>query len=124
MTEINLYKIKCQCGHLVDMKIYNSVNITLNPELLDKVKKREINNYKCDKCGEKNELAYQFLYHDMNKKQWIWVFPENKKKPKKEAEKELKELLSTKHHLMKMLESLNVKMVVAFGYNELFKLID
>lgn len=116
MTQIQNYPIECQCGNLVDVKIYQSVNVTVDESLLGKVKKRKINNYKCEKCGATSELAYQFLYVDMKKKQWIWCYPEAERNNLDTIEKELSET----RVLENMLEKLGQpKPLILFGYDEL-----
>ena len=85
MTQIigeNIKKKCPKCGNEEKMDFYWSVNVTGNPELLEKVKNRAINSFHCEKCGFKNEIIMPFLYHDMhfyhdmNKTLMVWVYPE------------------------------------------------
>ena len=122
MTRYQLGEIQCSCGNLVHMELYNSVNVTVDPKLLSKIKLRKINSFYCDTCGEKSELAYQFLYVDMKKNYWIWVYPEAASENKNEIENELNKQTGKVQKFLGKLVGENI--TVVFGYNELFKIID
>ena len=121
MTKIMHGKVECSCGNLVEMDIYNSVNVTVSPELKDKIINRKINNYECKNCGAKTELASHFLYVDLRKDHWLYVYPDARRSEKDNILAELnKELEPAK----KMSESLNIPApIVVFGYDELFEFI-
>ncbi len=120
MTQIQKYPIKCQCGNLIDFDLYQSVNVTVDESLLGKVKKRKINNYKCNKCGATSELAYQFLYVDMKNKKWIWCYPEAERENVHKIEKELAETQALENMLEKLGQP---KPLIVFGYDELLEKI-
>lgn len=122
MSRYQVGDIQCSCGNLVNMELYESVNVTVDPKLLPKVKSRKINSFYCNKCGEKSELAFQFLYVDMNKNYWIWVYPEVAREKKKEIEKDLNKQTGK---MQKFLGKLGAgKTRIVFGYDELFEIID
>lgn len=121
MSRYQTGDIKCSCGNMVPMELYESVNVTVDPKLLSKVKSRKINSFYCDKCGEKSELAYQFLYVDMKNNYWVWVYPEAARKNKDAIEKELQHT-GNMQNIADKLGIGNPKIV--FGYNELFEIID
>ncbi len=119
MTKILPAKIKCKCGNEVEMQLYDSVNVTLNPELKEKIIKREINIFECPKCGVKSpDLAYPFLYADMTKKIWIWCYPEEMEKDRERIEKELNGKMPN------LISRIDFKTMFAFGYDELEKILD
>ena len=119
MTKIQIYKIECECGNTIDVELFHSVNITVDPELLVKLKNRKINNYECKKCGQKNELAYQFLFVDMKRNIWVWCYPEAARGNVEEIKKELGQ--SKANDLLVGLGASKPSLV--FGYDELFDLI-
>ena|SRR3989344_9359540 len=118
MTSLKKYQIQCgRCGNSVDVEIYHSVNVTTDPGLLDKVKKRKINNYECSKCGEKTDLVYQFLFVDMKNKLWIWCYSEQMRENRLEIEKELANSKAT-DFLMGIIDQ---RPILVFGYDELLE---
>ncbi len=121
MTQLQIYPIKCECGNLIDVNLYQSVNVTVDPSLLGKVKKRKINNYKCDKCGAESELAYQFLFVDMKKGIWVWCYPEAERKNKDKIEEELLKTQALENMLQKLGQP---KPTIVFGYDELLDKLD
>jgi len=106
---------------MVPMDLYESVNVTVDPNLSSKVKSRKINAFYCDKCGERSELAFQFLYVDMRNNHWVWVYPEAARNNKDAIEKELQHT----GNMQNITDKLGIgKPKIVFGYNELFKIID
>ncbi len=73
MTSVSLIKIKCvNCNRTNKIKIYQSVNLTLNPEIITEVYKNNFHNFKC-KCGFETIMTQQFLFHDMKKKNLTYL---------------------------------------------------
>lgn len=103
------------------MELYESVNVTVDPKLSSKVKSRKVNYFYCDKCGERSELAFQFLYVDMKNNHWIWVYPEAARNNKDAIEKELQHT----GNMQNIADKLGIgKPKIVFGYDELFEIID
>ena len=117
MSLIRLEKVKCVCGVEKEIQVCDSINIQVDPNLKKKVLKREINSFKCDKCGYQQELVGQFLYHDMSNNLMIWVYPCFMKDKLDNLEKAPKKLNKIK-------DALDIKQVSVFGYDELFKLLN
>jgi S-methylmethionine-dependent homocysteine/selenocysteine methylase len=121
MTQVITKNIKCNCGNDVEIVVYDSVNVTLDPKLKEAVVNRKINSFKCSKCGLKAEISYKFLYHDMDNKKMIWCYP---KYEKDNAENIKKMLIETAKNVA---EAAGVKKYqepnLVFGYDELLKLI-
>ncbi|MFA4941452.1 MAG: CpXC domain-containing protein [Patescibacteria group bacterium] len=112
--------MECNCGNIVDVVLHQSVNVTINPALAEDVINRKINNCYCKKCGIGKELVFQFLYVDMRKNKWIWCYPEKEKSSKDQIEKEINNF-----PVNKFLEEMRIeKPIIAFGYNELFSIIN
>jgi len=122
MTQFNLYPIRCSCKNIVDVEIYDSVNVTVSPLLLNKVRRKKINNFKCDNCGNESELAHRFLYVDMKKGLWIWCYPSGDRENRKEIVKVLTEgKVAVMSKYVERLGQQEPKIV--FGYDELLALI-
>jgi hypothetical protein len=76
MTEMNLEVLQCPaCGHEQQVLVFSSVNITLNPELKEKVMNYEINLFKCDACANGAFINTPLLYHDMDRKYCVQYYP-------------------------------------------------
>ena len=45
--------------------MWDSINVSLDPELKEKLFRAEINLFECESCGEKNHIDAPLLYHDM-----------------------------------------------------------
>lgn len=58
--------LKCDnCGKEFEVEVYDSINVSLNPELKGKVIDGSIYSFVCPYCGEEHYIQYPFLYHDM-----------------------------------------------------------
>lgn len=66
MTRRIEYPVTCpKCNHEDIFRIYESINSTLNPELVQELIDWELFKYTCPNCQESYFLQYGFLYHDM-----------------------------------------------------------
>lgn len=66
-------EVKCpKCGNELKIKIYNSINVTVSPELLESVENFSAFSKVCDKCGTYLPIEYSCMFHDMDKKYIIW----------------------------------------------------
>lgn len=120
MTQIITKNIKCSCGNDVEIVVYDSVNVTLDPKLKEAVMNREINSFKCPKCRLKAEISYKFLYNDMANKKIIWCYP---KYEKDNAENIKKMLIETAKKVVEVAGGKYEEPYLVFGYDELLKLI-
>lgn len=72
MSRVVKQSIVCpECGGRSDIDMWESVNVTLDPEMSGAVRDGSVFNYECPKCGFKSLLVYPMLYHDMEKKLMI-----------------------------------------------------
>ena len=65
---MNSEKIKYYCPICekeVETNIVSNINVTLNPELKDKLFSGELFLHECTNCQSKIQLNYSFLYHDL-----------------------------------------------------------
>lgn len=65
------------CGLNQTSPLWESVNVTLNPELKEQLMRRELNKFVCTGCGHQAVIASNLLYHDMEKKFMIWMVPQD-----------------------------------------------
>ena len=74
MSKTRLIKQTCEkCHKEFEYDIFESVNVTLDPELREKVLSGEIYKVVCPHCGEVEVSARPLLYHDMDKKFMIYA---------------------------------------------------
>lgn len=62
------------CQHSSEAELYDSVNVTLNPEVKAKILDHTIFDWECPHCQQQYATLYGFLYHDMEKKLLIHFF--------------------------------------------------
>lgn len=120
MTRISKTILHCgKCNNEISIDFYDSVNVTVDPELKEKVLKEEINSGACSKCGAINQIVVPFLYHDMDLKLMVWVYPkEDKIKANEIKERILEQFQETKRKLPRILTEGHIETVV-FGIEEL-----
>lgn len=74
MSKISKIKKTCHhCNKEYEADIFESVNVTLDPELREKVLSGEIYKTTCPHCGKDEVNAYPILYHDMEKKFMVYA---------------------------------------------------
>ena len=124
MTLLNNHDVKClNCGNSENIHLYSSVNIQVDPKLLKAVRQRKINNFKCSKCYTFYELIDKFLFVDMKKGKWIWVYPYLNKEDRKLVIDQLNALGVEKMRNI-INEISTAQMEVVFGYDELFEKLE
>lgn len=68
MSSISIKSLKCpKCNNDFEIGTYDSINVTLNPDLKKDVLNGNIFKYKCPNCNQEGPFIYPFLYHDMHK---------------------------------------------------------
>ena len=68
MSSISIKSLKCpNCNKEFEFGTYDSINVTLNPDLKKDVLNGNIFKCRCPNCNEEGPLIYPFLYHDMEK---------------------------------------------------------
>jgi len=120
MTKISKTTTYCgKCNNEINIDYYDSVNVTVNPELKGKVLKGEINSGVCSKCGTTNQIVGPFLYHDIVIKLMVWVYPkENKIKVDEIKERISKQFQETNQDSPRIVTEGYIQTVV-FGIEEL-----
>ena len=69
MSKVKTIKLTCpECGEEFEFDVYESVNVTLDKDLKEKVIDGSLFAAICPKCGHLEVLLHPFLYHDMDQK--------------------------------------------------------
>lgn len=69
MSKIRTLTLKCRhCNKEFDATIYDSINVTLNPELKDVVYNFKLFDKTCPHCNGKNACYHPFVYNNMDKR--------------------------------------------------------
>lgn len=69
MSKMRTIKLTCpECGEEFEFDIYDSVNVSLDPNLREKVIDGSLFAAICPKCNHLEVLVHPFLYHDMERK--------------------------------------------------------
>ena len=67
MTKISNQSFTCpKCQHEGEFRMYESVNVTLDKSLRDRVFSDDLFKWTCPECGETFTIIYPFLYHAMD----------------------------------------------------------
>jgi hypothetical protein len=64
---------KCETSH--NVQIWQTVNVTNDPDLKKKLLDGEINIFKCDSCDFESYIPIPLLYHDMELKYCVQLVP-------------------------------------------------
>jgi hypothetical protein len=67
--------ITCGCGHGFRAWLWQSANVTASPDLRKKILGGQMNVVRCPECGSTFHVEIPFLYHDLEAREWIWVYP-------------------------------------------------
>ena len=66
MTRENSAKVTCPaCGKTSEVRTYDSINVTLNPECKEAALIGTLMHFDCPHCGYQCEISAALLYHDM-----------------------------------------------------------
>ncbi|HLY29842.1 MAG TPA: CpXC domain-containing protein, partial [Ktedonobacterales bacterium] len=74
-TRASTVTITCECGETFTTIVYHAVNVTLEPELLYHLLADTLNVAVCPTCGRRARSAIPFVYHDMARGLFAYVFP-------------------------------------------------
>lgn len=63
------------CGANQEVTVWESINISLDPELKEQLFAGQINVVRCEECEKQALIASSLLYHDMSQKIAVQYFP-------------------------------------------------
>ncbi|MEJ2431331.1 MAG: CpXC domain-containing protein [Deltaproteobacteria bacterium] len=73
MSRPGTQEVTCpDCGHSQTERVWHSVNVTLSPDLKQRLFEDKINVFYCDQCESSYPIGIDLLYHDMDKKIQIY----------------------------------------------------
>ena len=76
MSEPTSETITCPgCGHQQAFTVWESLNVTLDPKLKERLIDGRLTTFTCEECRECAEVVSSLLYHDMAKQVMIWLIP-------------------------------------------------
>ncbi|MFP4475130.1 MAG: CpXC domain-containing protein [Desulfatibacillaceae bacterium] len=76
MSVTNSTEIECpECKSRQKVEYWDSINVTTNPELRDKLFQAKLNRFVCSECQYEAFLNVPLLYNDMEKRFCAHFFP-------------------------------------------------
>ncbi|MHC1709870.1 MAG: CpXC domain-containing protein [Methanomassiliicoccales archaeon] len=76
MSKSIVYSLNCpRCGTENQVTVWDSVNVTLDPELKEQVLSGDLFQHQCPGCSFTGGIAHPCLYHDMDGKLLIYLVP-------------------------------------------------
>ncbi|MEG0291464.1 MAG: CpXC domain-containing protein [Anaerovoracaceae bacterium] len=79
-------EVSCpNCGHKQNIEIWESVNVSLTPELKERILSHDFFVFECSECGNKMPLAYDCLYNDIKKHAMVWLLPDYSEELRREV---------------------------------------
>lgn len=76
MSLSKIIDITCpKCNTKQSFKIWQSINVTEDRTLKDMVFSQELFKFKCSYCGVTSIIEYPFIYHDAEKKFFVYFDP-------------------------------------------------
>lgn len=77
MSKFSYSQVTCpKCNKIKKVKIWDSINIDLDPEEKENIISGKLFNFVCDECGFTTRVQYPCLYHDMDKNLMIYCIPD------------------------------------------------
>lgn len=76
MSKMTPQDLQCpHCGNEQETMVWDTINVTLDPGLKEKLYAAEINFFECRRCGEKSFINAPLLYHDMSRQFCVQYYP-------------------------------------------------
>lgn len=76
MTQQGQIQMDCpKCASKGKVTVHQSINVSLDPGLREKLFNGEINVLHCAECGHDAFISIPLLYHDMDRKFMVQFFP-------------------------------------------------
>ena len=76
MSSMTLQTLQCpHCGNSKETTVWDSLNVTLDPQLKKELLQATINLFSCQKCGKSTFIGAPLLYHDMDQQFCVQYYP-------------------------------------------------
>ena len=69
------YTLTCSCGRMFHADLYDTVNVTAEPELRESIVEHRLNVVECPRCHRRSYVDKPFLYHDMDRELLLYIYP-------------------------------------------------
>ena len=78
MTKIEPVDVSCpKCHTIQSVMLYDSLNVTIDPEAKQDLIDGKINVFKCESCNAEITVGKTLLYHDMTQHFCVYFIPMN-----------------------------------------------
>jgi hypothetical protein len=75
-TGMKILELACpQCGNTQEVEVRDSLNVSIDPNLRNRLFNADINIFKCESCNHKAIISVPLLYHDMNRQYCVQYYP-------------------------------------------------
>ena len=92
MTHKREELIECPyCNHKQHFGSYENIDLSMSPELKEKIINEELFKFTCEECGKTALIAFPCLFNDMEKKMLIWLIGDYSAEQKEALDKDLVE---------------------------------
>lgn len=105
--------LPCKCGNISEHSFYEVANVTINRNLRFLMTRRALNAFCCPYCGNAISYPRPFMFHDMERRIMVHVFPETMMSQREALENAMKEALQRA-------EDNFISLNLVFGSMELF----
>ena len=117
MSARSSFELSCDCGHEFEVVLWDAINVTEKRELKSKLLNGEINQIQCGQCKKRSYIEKNLLYHDMDEKVWIQMFPQSDRSNWSSLEDQQRKSMK------KIAQSKGYRFRLAFGQQELLEKI-
>jgi len=77
MSSFRNETITCpSCNHEAPFRVWDSVNVTLDPDMKEQFLSGQLFHWICPECGQRCYAPYLVLYHDMDNQIMTWFDPD------------------------------------------------
>jgi hypothetical protein len=76
MTRLKSHEIECShCGSKQNVTFWESIDVSVDPDLRQRLFQGLINVFKCQKCEKETFISVPLFYHDAEKEFCVQFFP-------------------------------------------------
>ena len=73
---MGIHELTCpQCGNTQQVEVRDSINVTVDPNLRNRLFNADINIFACESCNRKAIINVPLLYHNMNRRYCVQYYP-------------------------------------------------
>ncbi len=114
----------CACGERFDVYLWDSVNVTQDPDLKEMILNGEMNIAICPRCSVIFYVEKQVLYHDEEKKRMWYVYPHDWEGDRGELKRKCLADVQQVETDLHPGRKLQYDVAIFFGMDELLKVLE